>query len=165
MADLTITDDITTPSESMWINFKGESPFKVCKIFPTMLKEVMKITGKDVWETDIRWDITEDPRAFYGVWMGRRTDDKWTKTNIRILAQGAQGSPEAKQKGWIRVQIKGSVVTSYDYSNFFQKSLWWFYNFMFYYSQRRQYIDYAKDNVYSLKERIQKELGIFRESS
>lgn len=162
MPSIRIVDDIMIPSESLWINFKGKSPFVVCGMFPAMLKEIMKITGKDIWETDLRWDITSDPRPFYGVWMGRRKEDKWTVTNIRILAQGAQN---AKDKvGWIRVQIKGTVETEYDYTNFFQKSLWWFYNYMFYYKQRRQYIDYAKDNCETLKARTTQALGIYKEA-
>ena len=162
MPNINITDDITIPSESMFINFKGKNPFSVCQIFPSLLKEIMKVTGKDIWETDLRWDMTTEPRAFYGVWMGRRREDKWTVTRIRIIAQGAQGSKEKNRIGWIRIQIKGTVVTNYDYSNFFQKSLWWFYNLMFYYKQRRMYIDYAKDNVYALKARSNKALGIYR---
>jgi hypothetical protein len=163
MPRINIIDDITIPSESMWINFKGKNPFVVCGMFPGMLKEVMKITGKDIWETDLRWDITSDPRPFYGVWMGRRREDKWTTTSIRILAQGAQGSSD--KTGWIRVQIKGFVQTEYDYSNFFQKSLWWFYSYMFYYNQRRKYIDYAKDDIHTLKSRTTSALGIYRESA
>jgi len=162
MPKITIVDDILIPSESFFVNFKGKNPFTVCGMFPTMLKEIMKITGKDIWETDLRWDLTSDPRPFYGVWMGKRTEDIWTKTRIRILAQGAQGSKD--KVGWIRVQMKGTVETEYDYSNFFQKSLWWFYSFMFYYKQRRNYIDFAKDNMEILKARINKSLGIYQET-
>lgn len=126
-----------------------------------MIKEVMRITGKDVWETDIRWDITSDPRPFYGFWMGKRKEDVWTNTRIRIIAQGEQSSKE--KIGWIKIIVKGQVTTKYSYSNFIQKSFWWFYNYMFYYKQRRRYIDYAKDNIFIIKDRIQRALGIYKE--
>ena len=161
MPSVQIIDDIILPSEMLRLNFQGKNPWAVCSLFPSLLKDVMKISGKDTFETDIRWDITSDPRPFYGVWMGKRAEDKWTNTFIRIIAQGEQSSRE--KTGWIRIQIKGTVETRYTYNNFIQKSWWWLYSYSFYYKQRRNYLDYAKDNVFKIRDRTLQTLGILPE--
>ena len=63
----------------------------------------------------------------------------------------------------VNIRIKGTVQTRYEYSNFLQKSFWWFYSLMFYYKQRRQYIEWSKDNVYKMRDFLTKALGIPRE--
>ncbi len=161
MPKVRMVDDITVPSEMTRVNFQGKNPFVVCNMFPTLLRDVMKISSKDIFETDIRWDITSDPRPFFGVWMGKRKEDMWTSTRIRILAQGEQSSRE--KTGWIRVMIKGTVATEYTYTNFIQKSFWWFYNYMFYYKQRRRYLEWAKDNIMKMKEKVMLALEIMKE--
>ena len=133
----------------------------VCTMFLNILKEVMKVTGVDLYEVDVRWDITEDPRPFFGVWYGKRDDDRWSTTRIRIRAQGAQSSKD--KTGWIKIELKGWLETAYEYTNFIQKSFWWFFNYMFYYRQRRKYIEFSKDNIYTVRERITEALGIPRE--
>lgn len=153
-----IIDDILAPSEMMVTKFRGKNPFSICTMIPGMLKDVMKISGVDLRENDIRWDITDDPRTFYGMWQGKRGEDRWTTTFIRIIIQGAQSTTD--KTGWAEVRYKGFVRTRYDYVNFIQKSFWWFFNYMFYYKQRRNYIDYSKDNVYKMKEILETKLGI-----
>ncbi len=93
--------------------------------------------------------------------MGRRKEDRWTDTRVRILAQGEQSS--AEKTGWIRIVLKGYITTQYQYTNFIQKSFWWFYNYGFYYKQRRRYMEFAKDNLLLLRERMQRTLAIYRE--
>lgn len=161
MHSIEIIDDIMAPADFILINFRGKNPFIVCGMIPGLIKDVMRITGKDVWETDIRWDITADPRPFYGVWKGKRKEDKWTETFIRVVAQGEQTSKD--KTGWIRVELKGTIETKYNYTNFIQKSFWWFFNYMFYFKQRRRYIDWANDNIMIMREKITRQLGIYRE--
>lgn len=158
MARIVIMDDILAPSEMISTRFVGKNPFAICTMVPGMLKDVMKISGVDLRENDIRWDITSDPRPFYGMWQGKRTEDRWSRTVIRIIIQGAQSTVD--KTGWADIKYKGYLRTQYHYSNFIQKSFWWFFNYMFYYRQRRNYIDYAKDNVYRMKEVLETKLGI-----
>jgi hypothetical protein len=158
MPEIKIIDDLLAPRDYINISFKGKEPFAVCTQFPKLLVDVLKISGKDVFETDIRWDITEDPRAFYGVWRAKREDDRWSNVRVKVIAQGAQSSKD--KLGWITINVKGWLETEYEYTNFIQKSFWWFFNYMFYYRQRRKYIDYAKDDILRIKERILDILGI-----
>ena len=161
MPRIQIIDDIMAPSDVIKINFKGAYPFKVVTMVPTMLRDVMKITGVDLFERDIRWDFTQEAKAFYGYWIGRRKEDRWSTTFVIAIVQGEQSSKD--KSGWVDIQLKGTVNTKYDYTNFIQKSFWWFYNLMFYYSQRRNYIEYAKDNIFKMRDILTKALGVPRE--
>ena len=161
MPQINIVDDILAPSEVITMNFRGQYPFKVVTMVPMMLRDVMRISGVDIFERDIRWDFNVDPRDFYGYWVGRRSEDRWTTTYVLVIIQGAQASKD--KTGWVNIRIKGTVQTRYEYSNFLQKSFWWFYSLMFYYKQRRQYIEWSKDNVYKMRDILTKALGIPRE--
>lgn len=161
MPTIKIIDDVLAPKDYITINYKGKNPFLVCTMFLDFLKNIMKISGVDLYEVDVRWDITSDPRPFYGMWYGKRNEDRWTVTRLKIRAQGAQRSKD--KMGEITIQLKGWVETAYTYTNFIQKSFWWFFNYMFYYKQRRKYIDFSKDNIYQLREKITETLGISRE--
>jgi len=159
--ELKIIDDILAPSDTLKIRYEGKNPFLVATLVPKLIRDVMKIPGKDLFESDIRWDVSSEPRSFYGQWMGQRTEDRWSKSRIRVIVQGEQHSKE--KIGWALIEIKGTVETSYTFSNFLQRSFWWFYNYSFYYKQRRAYIDFSTDNIYKIREEIMSALGINKE--
>ena len=161
MPRINIIDDIMAPSDVIRINFRGAYPFKVVTMVPTMLRDVMKITGVDLYERDIRWDFNVDPRDFYGYWIGKRKEDRWSTTFVIVIVQGAQSSKD--KTGWVNIIIKGNVQTKYEYTNFMQKSFWWFYNLMFYFKQRRAYIEFAKDNIFKMRDILTRALGVPRE--
>ncbi|MBI2076174.1 MAG: hypothetical protein HYT72_02920 [Candidatus Aenigmarchaeota archaeon] len=161
MPTIRIIDDILAPAETVKINYEGKNPYTPVLIIPQLLRDVMKITGQHIREIDTRWDITSDPRPFYALYEGRRTEDRWTKTMVRFIAQGVQSSKD--KTGWVRLQFKGNIMTEYEYANFIQKSFWWLFNYTFYYKQRRRYIEMAKDNIHTMKARMQSALGILRE--
>lgn len=143
---LNIIDDILAPSDRLKVKFKGANPAAILGMAPGMIKDIMKIPGKDLLETDIRWDATDG--GFYGVWLGKRTEDRWTTTYVRVIAQGTQNK-EGYGDFW--VEIKGTVETKYDFANFIQRGFWWFYNYGFYYKQRRGYIEAAKDDIMDMR--------------
>jgi hypothetical protein len=152
MGSLSIIDDLMAPSDTAKITFKGANPFTVVAMIPDLIKNTMKISAKDLLETDVRWDATGENNDFYGVWMGKRTEDRWSKTIIRVIIQGVQNSKD--KTGNFTMQIKGTLETKYEYSNFFSKQFWWFYNYQFYYNQRRKYLDNGKDDMLDMKEKI-----------
>ena len=161
MPKILIIDDLLTPQEFILLKFRGKNPYAPCTMIPNLLRDVLKVTGQDVFEVDMRWDIMDDDRDFYGIWWGKRREDKWTTTRVKITAQGEQNVKD--KTGDITIMIKGYLETRYEYSNFIQKSFWWFFNYMFYYKQRRRYLDFSKDNIYTLREKILSMLGISRE--
>lgn len=151
---LKVIDDLIAPSDRAKVRYTGPNPAAIMGIVPDMIKTVMKIPGKDLLETDIRWDITDG--SFYGVWMGKRTEDQWTTTFIRVITQGVQNKDDT---GWFTIEIKGTLETRYQFSNFAQRSFWWFYNYGFYYKQRRGYLENGKDDIMDMKEFL---LGKFK---
>src|SRR3989338_3445659 len=158
MPSIAIKDDVLAPNDTLTVRFEGRNPFAASSIVPQMLRQILKITAKDVLETDVRWDNTKEIRQFYGKWMGKRKEDYWTTTIIEIIIQGEQ---EAKEKtGWSRIGLRGTIQTNYGYSNFIQRMFWWFYNRAFYYKQRRAYIDQGKDFIMQMRDRFQRTLGI-----
>src|SRR3990167_7835123 len=98
---LNIIDDILAPSDRLKVKFKGANPTAILGMAPGMIKNIMKIPGKDLLETDIRWDATDG--SFYGVWMGKRTEDQWSRTHIRVIAQGVQNKDGT---GWFTAEMK-----------------------------------------------------------
>lgn len=158
---LEIVDDILAPSDTLKIRTEGKHPFKAVPAVVPILKKVLKITTKDTLSTDIRWDVSDDPRGFYGRWQGKRREDRWTSTIVRVIVQGEQSSKD--KSGWVRIEIKGIVETSFDFSNFIERAFWFAYNRLFYYKQRRKYVDDAKTDMYDIREEFTSLLGVSME--
>ncbi len=158
MPKLKIIDDLMAPSDTAKVTFKGMNPANVLGMIPELLKNTMKISSKDILETDMRWDVTNEVITYYGVWMGKRTEDRWSKTLIRVIIQGDQHSKE--KNGSFSLQIKGTLETEYEYSNFFQRWFWWVYSYRFYHEQRRKYLDEGKTDILDMKEEIMSRFGI-----
>jgi len=161
MPELKILDDLQAPGDTLKVRFKGPNPAAVLGMIPELLKNVMKISSKDTFETDMRWDAIGSDNGFYGVWMGKRGEDNWTKTFIRVLVQGDQSI--ADKTGKFELQLKGFIETSYNYSNSFQRMFWLFYNRHFYNEQRRKYIEEGKQDMFDIKEEIMSRFKILQE--
>ncbi len=159
--ELKIKDDLMAPHETIKINYRGPNPAGVMSLIPDLIKNTMKISSKDLLETDLRWDNSSENNTFYGMWMGKRTEDRWTKTFIRLVLQGTQNSKD--KMGDFTLQLKGYIETKYGYSNFFQRGFWYIYNYKFYYAQRRKYIDSGKDDILEMKSTILSKFRIDQE--
>lgn len=150
--DIVIMEDILAPADTLKLKFTGKNPYAAVAMARDLLRDIMKITSKDILETDIRWDTSGKIPSFYGKWMGKRPEDRWTKTFIRLIIQGEQNSQD--KTGWAEVRFKGWVQTQYGYSNFLQRSFWWFFNTTFYHKQRQLYLEQAKDNIYDMRDKL-----------
>jgi hypothetical protein len=149
MPNLNIRDDLMAPSDTVKINYRGPNPAGILGLMPDLIRNTMKISSKDLFETDLRWDNSSENNTFYAMWMGKRTEDNWSKTFIRAVAQGTQNAKD--KTGDFNLQLKGWLATKYDYSNFFQRGFWFIYNYKFYHEQRRKYIDNGKDDILEMK--------------
>ncbi len=159
MPKLVITEDLMAPRDTVIVRFQGKNPAAIALMVPRVLIDVLKVSAKDILETDIRWDTTNpEMRDFYGRGGGERKEDRWTGTLIRVVMQGQQHPKE--HTGWVRIELKGSLTTSYEYSNFIQRMFWWFYNLTFYNKQKRAYLEEAKDMIFELRTIFQRTLGI-----
>jgi hypothetical protein len=160
MGSLKFKDQLLAPERKIVISYKGKNPFKPCPMARQLLKYRMKISSKDIWEDESRWDVTGDPRDFYHVIRARREMDNWSYIYIRLRIQGAQHSTD--RTGWVKIWLEGWVETKFDYSNFIQRSLWLLFNYLFYYKQRRKYLDFGKDMIYQIRQDLMEALGIWK---
>ena len=87
--------------------------------------------------------------------------DKWSTINLKFTALGHQSGKDST--GDLNLEIEGTLDTEYTYSNFIQRGIWWSFNRMFYYKQRRMYIDEGADIATKIKEEVQRKLDILPE--
>lgn len=160
MAEVVWIDDIHAPSE--WnIRIAGKNPYQLAEMIPDILRRVLKVQTKDIYEHDVRYDISVDPRTFYGYWEGRRTEDQWTRIIIKVTLQGEQSAADGT--GNARLRLRGVVTTRYPYNNFIQRTFWWFYNRFYYYKQKRQYLFRTKDEIFQIREIMLRTFGVSAE--
>jgi len=152
MPTIKIADDILSPKNKIRISYKGKNSFFPVTIIPTMLKDILRISGKDLFAKDLRWDATADAKQCYCVWYAKYEEDRWTDIMFKVTLQGAQNSSD--KMGWINIDLEGKVTTEFEYSNFLQKALWFIFNRMFYYKQRRMYMEEGKEYIYKFREEL-----------
>ncbi len=160
---LSFVDDLMAPSNVAKIKTKCKNPAAIMNVAGKLIRDIMKITGKDIFELDVKWDATGENRTFYGIWTGKRKEDAWTVTNIRIIAQGEQTTTDLM--GSVEVKIDGTLKTSYNYNNFIDKTFWFIFSRMFYDKQRQAYLEFGKDNQMKIKEKVMKMYGIAPEGT
>ncbi len=160
-SEIKIVDDLMAPADAAKVKYKGPKAVAILGMMPDLIKSTMKIPGKDLLETDIRWDVSSPKNDFYGVWMGKREEDGWSKTFVRVIVQGVHDPKD--NTGNFYVQLKGTLETKYDYAHFVQRWFWWFFNYGFYYKQRRKYLEAGKDDIHEMKATINERFKINQE--
>ncbi len=160
MGKLRIVDDIFAPEEEMTVSFNGRNPFLIATIINPLIRSILKVSSTNIFEEDIRWDVLGEMKTFYGMWRGEYPHDKWSKAIFRIIAQGGV---DKEKNGWVDIRLKGRLITVFDYSTALHRGTWWMYNYMFYWKQRRAYMDYDVDLGMKIKEEIQAAYEILRE--
>ena len=157
-----IEDVILSPREEMTIEFSGYNPFLICTIARNLLRDILKISGSGIREDDVRWDKSDpNKRWFYGVWRGTIEEDKWTFYWVRIAAEGSYNVKD--RMGSVKIQLRGHMFTKVDFSNPISLSLWKLFNYVFYWKQRRKYLEWEKDILNLFKQEILKAYGIYQE--
>lgn len=160
MAEFVIRDDLLAPEEKKTLEYTGSHPSRLLKEMPEIMKDVLKIAPGDVFEDDIRWDVSEDPISFYGVWRCKDAKDDNSKIWIKITVQGEQSKKD--KTGNIKVWITGYLETKFPYNIFLQKSLLWLYNNFFYSNQRRKYIEDGREHIERLEDEIRALFNLIR---
>ena len=156
MGKLRIRTDILAPEHKKILKFSGYNPVRFLKIVPKLLKSVLRLSGSKFYEDKIKWDVSSDKVDFYGEWRGK--DDKDGRTSVwgKIKIQGSQ-NPNDK-KGSLTIEIKGEMVTEFDYSNFVDKALYLAYSKLYYSEIRRKYIVKARKDIEDIEKELKKEL-------
>jgi hypothetical protein len=154
------TDDILAPMEEIEISYNGKNPFLICSISMKLMRDIMKISASNLREDDVRWDVLGDPKGFYAKWRADRKEDTWTKTYITMIAQGVLNK---ERTGTVVIRIRGKLTTKYKYSNPISKIIWRMYSYLFYYRQRRAYLDLSRDHIMQIRQEILSAYNILKE--
>ncbi len=166
MAVWKIEDDCLAPENKLRVDYVGPNPFRVANSMKGLLRKVMEVETKDVWERDFRWDVTSDPRGFYNRWYVLKSRDAYTKVFLEVTLQGFQPADPNKD-GKMVVLIGGRVKTEFKLDTAFKRSpiysgrtklgglaeiggLLWFWNRIFYGDVRRFQIRWCTGKVQQL---------------
>lgn len=153
-------EDILAPANALRIEYAGKEPFWICTVAMRMLRDTLKLSTKDLREDDVRWDVTGDMREFYGIWRAKRSEDKWTATWVKITAHGFINK---ELQGNVKIKVEGWLATKFKYANPLAHWSWQMLNYLFYWRQRRTYLDYSKDDIMKIREQILRAYGILKE--
>ncbi len=148
---ISFIDDILAPKEEVIIKYSGKNPFLICTIGMRLIRDVLKVSTSQMREDDVRWDVTGKTKTFYVVWRGYRGEDNWTKTKVKMIVEGSQ---DPERNGSVTIWLKGFLETSFEYHNPFDRILWQMWSYIFYWKQRRAYIDFSRDDIMRIREEI-----------
>lgn len=160
MADYKITTDILAPSDKKVIEYSGLHPSRIIKMMPDIIKDTLRVEGGSVFEDKIKWDVSGDPVSFYGDWRGKYPFDGRSSAFFKINVQGSQGAKD--RIGKIKITIKGSVETKFPFTTPFHRSALWFYSYLFYNKQRREYIDMGKILTNRIEDEIRSAFNLIK---
>jgi hypothetical protein len=139
-----LEDDCLAPTAKMQIKYTGPNPMKLFKSVRPMLERIFDVSGKDIWERDYRWDTTAEPRSFFIRLYVKKGLDQRSDLLIEIIFQGEQPSDPTKE-GNMTVTINGRLTTKFEINLPIYKTMWWFYNKIFYNKVRRGYLKLCND--------------------
>jgi len=145
MPNWVIEDDCLAPEEELVIKYSGPNPFRTYHIIKDLLKKVLKIEAKDLWERDFKWDITSDPHGFFTRYYVNWGIDVRSHVLVEVVMEGKQPSDPTKN-GEVRISVSGTLKTEYPQNNAFQRSalyklLVWIYHWIYYNNVRRSYTE------------------------
>ncbi|MEM7813313.1 MAG: hypothetical protein QW548_00235 [Candidatus Aenigmatarchaeota archaeon] len=158
--EVSFREDILAPANVIKIEYAGKDPFWICANALRLMREVLKLSSKDLREDDVRWDVTSENREFYGVWRAKRTEDSYSSTWVKITAHGFINR---ERVGSVKIKIEGWLSTDFEWSNPLARWAWIMFNYLFYWRQRRTYIDKSKDDIMTIRENILRAYKILKE--
>lgn len=152
-----VEDEVLAPHNIVTLRYSGINPFMIYKRVSPLMQLIFQIKGKDIIESDFRWDTSEDPRGFYIRIWGERTFDQFTKLIIYVKLEGAQPTDVSKP-GKMTIEFSGRLITSFPSESVIQKFVVlpfaWIYYRIFYKDVRRRFLDMSKRDL----ERLENEL-------
>ncbi len=156
MPKWSISVECLAPSPYIIINYQGKKPFEVYKRVKDLLREVVQISSAWYFENEFRWDITSDPRSFHIRVGGRSKYDAHTYVWYEITLRGSQPS-DINKPGNLTIKIFSQLVTEYNLNTPFRRSTLYklflrIYNFLFYWRQRRKYVELCVRDTKRLEE-------------
>ncbi|OYT42924.1 MAG: hypothetical protein B6U88_02495 [Candidatus Aenigmarchaeota archaeon ex4484_56] len=158
MGKIKFEDNLAYPYQKEKIEVRGcSNPFKIYYKIKGIMKDVLELSGKDIFEIKLKWDATSEDRSFWVKWSADRKIDIWTKLNVTITISGSQNANT--KKGDIAVSITPLYITEVDVG-FIKKIFWWIYYLLHYKKKRIRDFYYAKNLINKLKIEIGKVYGV-----
>ncbi len=159
-----LDDDCLVPASTIRIDFKGTNPFRFYRDIRTVLREVLEIRGKDIWERDFRWDFAVEPRKFFVKVAAKKSFDNWTAAYFELTFQGTQPSDLIKE-GEMVIFVYSKLRTEAPNDTIWQKSsmykgMRWLYFRTFYNDARRILLNKCIGETNRIIERLQAVLHI-----
>jgi len=156
--ELVQRNEVLAPHYLKTIKYSGDSPTKVMKIIPGLIRGVFKVTSTNFFEDRFKWDNVTENNMFFDTWRGKFTEDKRTTLWVDVRVQGVQN--EKTKEGNVTVWLRAYLITKFPYSNFLHKIIQRIYSTYFYSDQRRMYNEKARRNLDILEKEIRAQLGM-----
>jgi hypothetical protein len=159
MPELKILSDVFSPHYVKTIRYEGDHPSRTLNFMPGIMRSIFRVTSTNFYEDEIKWDRSfPDNVEFYGQWRGKYTHDARTAFWIKVKVIGKQSVKD--KKGYVTIYIHPYLATTFPYSNFLDKALYFSYTRLFYKAQRRKYIEKQLYLSNRFEQELRKELGI-----
>ena len=143
-----LKDNALAPRTSIELSYAGPNPFQSYSILKEIVEIDLKFKGKDVFEDDFRWDITEDPRPFFVKFRFKIGFDKFSKGWIFTELRGKQPS-DPEKNGEVKISLSAQLETEYKIDGIKKVliPLIYLYHLIFYNMQRRKYLNSLKEAI------------------
>lgn len=155
--EFVIVTDVLAPAYIKTIELTGIHLSKILKEVPGILQDVLRVESKDIYEDQIKWDVSGEPVEYYGAWRGIEGKDRLTTNCGIVVVHGKQFSKD--KNGNITVWIRGNLSTKYETPTAFHKFLGWLWFKIFYADRRQKYLVEAKEKLDIIEATIRESLG------
>ncbi len=155
--DISITDDCLAPGRDLYITYKGPNPVSIATKLTSSFQPFFRISSAGWGEPDFRWDTSGEPVGFFIKWWVKKALSKTADMFLYIQLQGDENS-QTKQ-GKFKLQVT-PVITHKIPGEWFSRSLFKIYDYMFYGKVRQEYIKYCRQISHSYVEYLKGEMGL-----
>lgn len=163
MGDYVIIDNVLAPKGKEVMELVVPNPFSLCNKLSALLQTIFHGRGLNVFEDQLNWDTTSDPRGFYLSMRFENPLDVYTKGKVNIKINGKQPVDE-KKPGPLFIEFTANIDTKFPASTPFQKiflmPFLYLYNMAIYNKTRRRYIEIYKTYMEELQHEIRQSFGV-----
>ncbi len=146
---LKFVDEVLAPSWAIKIKYEGPTPSAAIDIIKEIAKRRFRVSSKFWFEDKFLFVDIGDTYTLDATWSAKNKLDRYTKYNFKLQFEMNEG--KKTKSGSFMLAIKPSIETSFSYGNFLQRLFYRIFMKMFYYEQRRKYIEDLKQWVQDFK--------------
>ncbi len=146
---LKLTDEVLAPSWSIKISYSGPTPSAAIDIIKEIAKRRFRVSSKFWFEDKFLFVDIGDNYELHAVWSAKNKFDRYSKYNFKLQFDMNEG--KKTKSGSFTLAVKPTIETSFSYRNFLQRAFYKIFMRMFYYEQRRKYMEEMKQWVQDFK--------------